>query len=101
MWSKMRGNRSISTALRESLHIFGHSTLIDDQQAEFGVEANAVVDGLVRQSSGEILEEFAAGDITDMLFEHAGSQADALDQPAFSQAGLTDEDDVLLAADEV
>ena len=35
------------------------------------------------------------------MFEHASSQADALDQPAFAQAGLADEDDVLLAADEV
>ena len=74
---------------------------VNDEQAELGVEANAVVDGLVGQGGGEVFEEFAAGDVTDALFEHARGQADALDQPAFSQAGLADEDDVLLAADEV
>ena len=35
------------------------------------------------------------------MFEHAGSQADALNQPAFPQSGLTHDDDVLLATDEV
>ena len=74
---------------------------VNDQQAELGIEANAVVDGLVGQSRGEVFEQFAAGDVADALFEHARGQADALDQPAFSQAGLADEDDVLLAADEV
>ena len=68
---------------------------------ELGVEADAVVDGLVGQGGGEVFQEFAAGDVADALFEHARSQADALDQPAFAQAGLADEDDVLLAADEV
>ena len=75
--------------------------LVNDQQAELGVEANAVVDGLVGQRSREIFEQLAAGEVTDTLFEHARRQADALDQPAFPQAGLADEDDVLLAANEV
>ena len=74
---------------------------VNDEQRELGVEADAVVDGLVGQGGGEVFEEFAAGDVVDAVFEHARSQADALDQPAFSQAGLADEDDVLLAADEV
>src|SRR5208283_3474336 len=75
--------------------------LVDDEEAELGVEANAVVDGLVGQGSGEVFEEFAAGNVTDTLFEHTRRQADTLDQPAFSQTGLADEDDVLLAANEV
>lgn len=35
------------------------------------------------------------------MFEHTGRQADTLDEPAFSQAGLTHENNVLVAADEV
>ena len=88
---------SVQTAAFGSIE----AKFVNDQQRELGVEANAVVDGLVGQGGGEVFEEFAAGDVTDMLFEHAGRQANALDQPAFSQAGLPDEDDVLLAADEV
>src|SRR5580658_1206735 len=52
---------------------------VDDEQAELGIEADAVVDGLVGQGGGEVFEEFAAGDVVDALFEHAGGQADALD----------------------
>ena len=55
---------------------------------ELGIEADAVVDGLVGQGGGEVFEEFAAGDVVDAMFEHAGGQADALDQPAFSQAAI-------------
>ena len=61
---------------------------VDDEQAELGIEANAVVDGLVGQGGGEVFEEFAAGDVMDALFEHARGQADALDQPAFAQAAI-------------
>ena len=74
---------------------------VNDQEAELGIEANAVVDGLVGQGGGEVFEKFAAGDVMDALFEHARGQADALDQSAFAQAALADEDDVLFAADEV
>ena len=35
------------------------------------------------------------------MLEHTRSQADALDEPAFTEAALAREDDVLLAADEV
>ena len=74
---------------------------VNDQKAEFRVEADAFVDGLVGQGGGEVFEEFAAGNVMDALFEHASGQADALDQSAFAQAGLAREDHVLAAADEV
>ena len=35
------------------------------KQAELGVEADAVVDGLVGQGGGEVFEQFAAGDVMD------------------------------------
>jgi hypothetical protein len=35
------------------------------------------------------------------MFEHARCQADALDEPAFAESGLAEEDDILLAANEV
>ena len=75
--------------------------LVNDEERGSGVEADAVMDRLVGHGGGEVVEEFAAGDVIDALFEHARRQANALDEPAFSQTGLTDEDDVLLAADEV
>ena len=74
---------------------------VNDQKAEFRVEADAFVDGLVGQGGGEVFEEFAAGNVMDALFEHASGQADALDQSAFAQAGLARKDHVLAAADEV
>src|SRR5581483_8367359 len=75
--------------------------LVDDQKREAGVEAHAVMDGLVGQSGGEVFEQLAAGDVTDALFEQARGQSNALDEPALSQSRLPDKDDILLAADEV
>ena len=60
--------------------------LVNDEQTEFGVEADAVVDRLVRQRRGEVFEEFTTGDVTDPLFEHARGQADTLNQSAFNSA---------------
>ncbi len=57
---------------------------VNDQKAQPGVEADTVVDRLVGQRGREILQEFAAGDVADALFEHARSQANALNLPAFS-----------------
>ncbi len=74
---------------------------VNDQKAEFRVEADAFVDGLVGQGGGEVFEEFAAGDVMDALLEHASGQADALDQSAFAQAGLAGKDHILAAADKV
>ena len=42
---------------------------VNDEQAELGIEANAVVDGLVGQGGGEVFEQFAAGDVMDALFQ--------------------------------
>ncbi len=74
---------------------------INYQHGKPGVEADAVVDGLIGHRGGEIFEEVAAGDVIDGVFEHTGRQADALDEPAFPQAGLTHENNVLIAANEV
>ena len=54
------------------------------EQVETGVEADAVVDGLIGHRGGEIFEEFAAGDVVDGVFEQARGQADALDAAGFS-----------------
>ena len=75
--------------------------LVDDQEGELGIEAHAVVDGLVGQRRGQVFEQLAAGDVTHPLFEHARCQANTLDQSAFSQAALPHKNDVLFAADEV
>ena len=91
----------LAASLQTARSVAVEAEFVNDQERELGIEADAVVDGLVRQCGGEVFQEFAAGDVADALFEHARSQADALDQPAFSQAGLADEDDVLLAANEV
>ena len=59
------------------------------------------MDGLIGQGGGEILEQVAAGDVMDAQFQTASGQANALNQPAFPQAALTDKNDVLLTANEV
>ena len=74
---------------------------VNDEQAELGMEADAIMDGLIGHGGGEVFQEFAAGDVVDRLFEHARSQADALDEPAFAESGLAEEDDILLAANEI
>lgn len=38
--------------------------LIDNEQGRSGVEADAVVDGLIGQGGREVFEEFAAGDVS-------------------------------------
>ena len=74
---------------------------VNDEEVELGIEADTIREGLVGHRSGEVFQQFAAGDVVDGMFEHTRSQADALDEPAFSQAALARKDDVLLAADEV
>ena len=74
---------------------------VNDEEVELGIEADTVREGLVGHRSGEVFQQFAAGDVVDGMLEHARSQADALDEPAFAEAALARKDDVLLAADEV
>src|SRR5439155_8411950 len=75
--------------------------LINDQQVEAGIEADAVVDRLVGQGGGQIFQESTAGRVKDTVAENASDLADVLNQPAFAQARLADEDDDLAATDEV
>jgi hypothetical protein len=75
--------------------------LIDDEQVETGVEAYALVDRVVSQRGREVFDEFAAGDVADAAADETSFFADTLDQMAFADSRLPDEDDVLLAADEV
>ena len=42
-------------------------------KSELGIEADAVVDGLVGQGGGQVFQQFAAGDVVDAMFEHASS----------------------------
>lgn len=75
--------------------------LINNKQIELGVKADAIVDGLVGQSRCEVFEKSAAGDVVDFMTQGAGSLADALDETAFTDAALADEDEILTSADEV
>ena len=74
---------------------------VHNEERKPRVEADAVVDGLIGERGREIFEEFAAGDVVDGVFEQTRGQTDALDEPAFSEARLPDENDVLFAANEV
>ena len=40
---------------------------VDDQQLEAGIEADAVVDGLVGQGRGQIFQQIAAGGVKDAI----------------------------------
>jgi hypothetical protein len=75
--------------------------LVDDEQVEAGVEAYALVDGVVSQRGGEIFDELAAGDVVDAVADDTSFFANTLDQMAFAYSRLSNEDDVVLAADEV
>lgn len=75
--------------------------LVDDQEIEAGIKADAIMDGLIGQGRGQIFQEQAAGRVQDPVAEHASGLSDVLDQPALSQARLANEDDVLVAANEV
>ena len=75
--------------------------LVDDEQIKARVKADAVVDGLVGQSRCEVFEKSAAGDVMDFITQGTGSLADALDETAFTDAALADEDEILTSADEV
>src|SRR6266540_1284239 len=74
---------------------------VNDEQVEFGIEADAVVDGAVRQGGRQVFQEFAAGDVMHFEAHRASGLADALDQMTFPHAALADEDEVLMAAQEV
>ena len=75
--------------------------LVDDEQVELGIEANAVVDGAIGERGRQVFQEFAAGDVMHFAALGAGGLADALDQMTFAHAALADEDEVLMAAHEV
>ena len=46
------------------------------------------MDGLVRQSGGEIFEEFAAGDVADPLFQHALARDATQRVLCYARAGI-------------
>ena len=75
--------------------------LVDDQQVEAGIVAQPPWQRLVRQRGGQVLDQGAAGRVADTQSLSTGSPANALDDPAFAHAALTDKDQVVLAADEV
>ena len=56
--------------------------LINNEQIEPGVKADAIVDGLVGQRSREVFEKSAAGDVVDFITQGTGRLADALDEIA-------------------
>src|SRR5207253_1163058 len=59
---------------------------VNDEQAELGIKANAVVDGLVGQGGRQVFEQVAAGDVKNAQLQTASGQADTLNQSAFPQA---------------
>jgi len=75
--------------------------LVDQQQVQPRVNSQLVIECPVSQRRCEFLEQFGAGREADMVPQHACGLADGLENPALAQAGLTDEDDVLVAAHEV
>ena len=74
---------------------------VNDEQIKTSVKADAVVDGLIGQRGREIFEKSAAGDVIDFMTQGTGRLADALDETAFTDAALADEDEILTSADEV
>ena len=75
--------------------------LVNHEQIEPGIEADAIVEDLTAALADQTIQQLAAGDAVDFVAQSASHHYDALDQSALSQTALSDEDDVLLAANEV
>src|SRR5438552_6481713 len=73
---------------------------VDDEPVEAGVVAEPLGQGAVGQRSGQFGQELGTGGIADAITHDASGTADRLDDSAFADAALADEDEVVLAADE-
>src|SRR6266404_8962598 len=100
MWSRLHGNRGETFVSRQSLHIFGNSTLIDDQQIGLEILAEDFVlaaQGFVVQEVADHVED---GVIQDQEARFDRLIAESLDQERLAHARWSQQKYVAAFADE-
>ena len=74
--------------------------LINDQPVEAGVIADSLRQGVIGQAGGQIDQQIGAGGVADTITHDTSGLANRLDDSAFADPALADQDEVVLAANE-